>query len=447
MVRRAAGPTDKRDYWRMEGFSELLQWATMIAFGVLGVISFRLWLRRHDKPAFWTAIAFSDLAFALLISRLPETGSVVLEFLDRLVIGLVVLFPYLLYRVALSFTPGNRYAHRVAATATAVVFVWALIAPGFPEDNEPEPLSYRLFLLSVVFQWVLCSVLVAARFWRGGSDQPAVTRKRMRMLSVAAAVLTVALIVALAVSDDAVGADVVAFVCALSSAGMFYLAFAPPTSLRALWRRDSEEDLRRGVVDLMSAVTDQAVVDVLLPHAAHLIGAEGIAMLDADGRLIGSFGGAELEWNSVPLDDDAALEEECLQKLEFPFGCLLVKSSPYTIFFGRDEVELLGALGVMTNLALERVRASEMRLELAEAQIRRQQALQINDNVVQGLAVAKYAFDLGDNDKAKEAIEGTLAAARKIISDLLEEVSTDEVFDPAALTRDAAATGFVKKDL
>ncbi|MBW3594390.1 MAG: hypothetical protein KY391_02340 [Actinobacteria bacterium] len=430
----------------MEGFAAFLRWATLIAFALLGLISFRLWLRRRDKPAFWTSLAFSDLALALVLSRLPEEGSPLWEFLDTFVIAIIVLFPYFLYRVAASFAPGASIADWVAGGATGVVFLWAVFAPGFPADNEPEPFTYRLFLLSLLFQWALCSVLVAIRFWRGGSGQPAVTRKRMRLLSIAASILTVALIIALSVSGDDAAADIAAFSCALLSAGMFYLAFAPPTFLRALWRRESEENMRRAVIDLMGSVTDEAVVEGLLPHAATVVGAQGVAMLGPDGRVIGSYGADTIEWADVPNLDDAAFTRECLTKLDFAFGSLVVKTAPYTSFFGRDEVELLGALGVLTNFALERVRATEMRRELAEAQIRKQQALQINDNVVQGLAVAKYAFDLGDNDKAKEAIEGTLVAARKIMSDLLDEVSTEEVFGPAALTRDDAATGFVKKN-
>ncbi len=66
--------------------------------------------------------------------------------------------------------------------------------------------------------------------------------------------------------------------------------------------------------------------------------------------------------------------------------------------------------------------------ELARAhedQLRRRQALEINDNVVQGLTVAKYALDAGDYDDARRAIEKTLGAARHIITELLDEGPED----------------------
>lgn len=436
----------------MKGFEAFLEVLTFLAFVGLGLLTFVLWRRRRDRTSFWMLLTFGDLALVVISSRVlemfEEPESAVVDFAQTLVVAVLLLFPYLLYRVGHSFAAGSRLTHLAAAIPTAIVVAWAVVVPRFPEQGEPRPGWYQAFIVAALFQWVLCSFLVAIRFWRAGSGQPPVIRKRMRTMALAATALSVALVISGASGGERpVGVDIAIQLFALLSSIAFFFAFAPPAWLRASWRRESEEQLRRGIVDLMGAMTDEAVVEVLLPHAANLIGAEGIAMLDTDGQLVGAFGGDDQVWTSLALDDEALLEEQCLQKLEFPFGCLLVRSTPYTIFFGRDEIELLGALGVMTNLALERVRAGEMRLELAQAQIRRQQALQINDNVVQGLAVAKYAFDLGDHDKAKEAIEGTLAAARRIISDLLDDVSTDEVFGARALTRDRAATGFVKKDI
>ncbi len=53
-------------------------------------------------------------------------------------------------------------------------------------------------------------------------------------------------------------------------------------------------------------------------------------------------------------------------------------------------------------------------------QLRRRQILEINDNIVQGLVVAKYALDADDSEHAREAVEQTLVAARRMITDLLD---------------------------
>jgi len=50
----------------------------------------------------------------------------------------------------------------------------------------------------------------------------------------------------------------------------------------------------------------------------------------------------------------------------------------------------------------------------------RRHAVEINDDVVQGLVVARMAVEVGDLDTAAAAIDRALLAARKIMSDLLE---------------------------
>jgi hypothetical protein len=431
----------------MTGFEQALEIVNLLAFVGLAILTFVQWMRRRDRPSFWMTLTFIDLAVVAIAGRVLELASrEVVDFAENILIAVLLLFPYFLYRVAHSFSPGAKVAHLVAALSTAIVVGWSMVVPRFPEEGAPRPEWFQLFLSAVLLQWVLCSLLVAVRFWRAGTGQPPVTRKRMRTMSVAATALSVGIVISgTAGGDDEVGVEMAVQLFALLSVVAFYFSFAPPTWLRASWRRESEESSRRAVIELMGAATDDAVVDVLLPHAASLIGAEGVAMFDTDGNVVGAYG-PDTE-GLIALDQDSGdLEEAGVTKFEFEFGCLLVKTTPYTLFFGRDEVELLGALGVMTNLALERVRAGEMRLEIAQSHIRRQQALEINDNVVQGLAVAKYAFDLGDMDRAKAAIEGTLGAARRIISDLLDEVGPDEFFGTTSFTREKPATGFIKKD-
>ena len=71
----------------------------------------------------------------------------------------------------------------------------------------------------------------------------------------------------------------------------------------------------------------------------------------------------------------------------------------------------------------ERVRAEAQSERLAgdlrEAQVRRRQAFELNDQVVQGLAVAAMALHVGDLDAAGAQLDQTLSAARTMMSDLL----------------------------
>jgi hypothetical protein len=70
---------------------------------------------------------------------------------------------------------------------------------------------------------------------------------------------------------------------------------------------------------------------------------------------------------------------------------------------------------------------------------RERRALEINDSIVQGLVVAKYALDLGRTDQGAHAVEDTLARARELIDRQLDNGGTVSV-RPGDLRR--AAPGF-----
>ncbi len=59
---------------------------------------------------------------------------------------------------------------------------------------------------------------------------------------------------------------------------------------------------------------------------------------------------------------------------------------------------------------------------LNEAQLKRRQALEINDNVVQGLVAAVYSLDQGEVQGTKAYLDRTLTAARTMMDDLLDSL-------------------------
>ena len=74
---------------------------------------------------------------------------------------------------------------------------------------------------------------------------------------------------------------------------------------------------------------------------------------------------------------------------------------------------------------------------------REQQALELNDNVLQGLVVAKLALDLGQHERARGALESSISSASTIITDLLapdsRPASSALLRSSAALARPAAS--------
>jgi len=79
------------------------------------------------------------------------------------------------------------------------------------------------------------------------------------------------------------------------------------------------------------------------------------------------------------------------------------------------------------------VRGSALFEDLRE---RERQALEINDNVVQHLAVAKLAHDLGKHDEAYDAITLGLERSRAIIGDLLGTRGSGIDLQPGDLRRE-----------
>jgi signal transduction histidine kinase len=70
-------------------------------------------------------------------------------------------------------------------------------------------------------------------------------------------------------------------------------------------------------------------------------------------------------------------------------------------------------------------RKAELELALSAAAQRQRQALEIHDNVVQGLATVVYALEAGEYDTASENAGETLVKAKDIIGRLLNVEGTD----------------------
>ncbi|MBV8387746.1 MAG: response regulator [Acidimicrobiia bacterium] len=83
-------------------------------------------------------------------------------------------------------------------------------------------------------------------------------------------------------------------------------------------------------------------------------------------------------------------------------------------------------VGAFVDIWLEHKRIERLQSDLAMAEQRQQQALQINEGIVQGIAVAKMALELDDHERALDTLDRTLTAAKRVISHLLLD-SVDEI--------------------
>lgn len=432
-------PTGRRERGpQIELLNGIIEWVTLAAFLLLGIVTFLAWRRRRDETTRWVSLTFGILAFIAVVGRvLPEDPEgAVMHWLVATLLGVLLLFPYFLYRTAQSLRGTSTVMDKIALGMTAAVVVASFAVPDLPGPGEPQPTWFRVYLFSILTQWTVLSVAVALEFWRAGRNQSTIVRTRMRLWALAAVTLSLVLIISGTGGEEADENQTLMLVTGLLTLGSalaFYFSFEPPGWLRHQWRRRDQEKLIEATIDIMNASTRDEVISTFLPKAADFMAAQGIVLRDPQGNVLAEHGMADV---AEPIDDRSIV------RADFAFGSLLLRTSGYTPFFGSDEIALLGSMGVIANLALERIEAGELRLEVETASLRRRQALEINDNVVQGLAVAKYAFELGNMEKAQAAIEGTLAASRKIITELVEELGVDEVFEGGAPVRSEAATGY-----
>jgi transcriptional regulator of acetoin/glycerol metabolism len=105
----------------------------------------------------------------------------------------------------------------------------------------------------------------------------------------------------------------------------------------------------------------------------------------------------------------------------------------------RDSNGNIVGVSAITRDITERKRAQEHLAELERARLRQQQAMEINDTVVQGLVVASYSLERGDRESAKRAVDNTLASARSLITQLLESSAEQGPLRPGDLRRSRAA--------
>ena len=101
---------------------------------------------------------------------------------------------------------------------------------------------------------------------------------------------------------------------------------------------------------------------------------------------------------------------------------------------------LRAKVAAFVDFYLEHKRLEELSSELAAAEERRRQALELNEGIVQGLAVAKMAMELGDAERAAETLERTLQAAKRVMTHLLLDES-DGTIRPSELRTIAAREG------
>jgi signal transduction histidine kinase len=337
---------------------QILDYVNLAAFTLAAVVALWHWRSGRGRGALWAALTFVSLAVVVDVGRFVPDPSNTLELIaNRTLIALFVLFPYLLYQFASAFERRSRDVERFLIVMTISLVVWTYALPDIPQEDEPQPGWFLAYLIAFLAHWTILAALVSLRFWRAGRRQPSVTRRRIQMLSFAAAAITAALILGVAAPDDDSPAALIVSLLAFGSAVAFVLGLAPPRLVRMVWRRPEQGRLQDAITRLMGATSEEEVAREVLPPMARIVGARAVVLRDSHGHVIGAHGASAEMLAAVERTREPrlALDGEIIE-VEVPGGSLLIWTSPYAPYFGAEELELLRTLGVLTGLALDRSR-------------------------------------------------------------------------------------------
>lgn len=210
----------------------------------------------------------------------------------------------------------------------------------------------------------------------------------------------------------------------------------------------------RGSLDPSDASAFQVLVDAA-PDAIIVVSLDG-RVLDVNPCAVELFGYERDEFVGMPVE---ALVPDGLQELHAqhrrnyiehpasrPMGAgrdlfgLRADGELVPVDIGLTPIQLAQgpAVAAFVRDATERRSAEQQRRRSSESADRRRQALELNDNVVQGLVSLLWRLDRDDATGAREIAEATLRSARRMMADLLRDL--DEDIDPGALVRGAPAS-------
>ena len=361
----------------MSAALQIVQAAVSLSFLALGVLTVADWLRHREQRRGYLALALATLGLTSVVSQVNAlTAYRVSRPIGDLALVFFMTSGYALLLFRDSFIPLSRRLRICALVVCVGATAFALVA-SIPSDRSHPPTALQsAATIAVVLVWSACVIEPIVRFWTASRRRPAVQRARLRAIAGGYAAIVLILLVAgfggAAATNPAV--QWLFEAVAIVALPLLYVSFAAPRWLRRLWRQGEEEQYREAVHELVLFSPDRPTLAKRASEwGLRLVGAEGIAIVDANGEVLALWGltadaahrlATQVDSKGQPrlLGTPSSSRDDAIVvplPLDLGMGAMVVVSGPYTPFFGTDEVSRLRGYAANLTAALDRARVTE----------------------------------------------------------------------------------------
>ena len=334
-----------------------------VVFGGLAAVGAASWIRDRDRATGWFAGMFGSLFTVTLVSAWAQfayaDGQIPVGSPgSRLLIAVLALMPFCLYRFTRSFMTARARTDGLATGFTIVVVGYCLAIAAPQETVDSNALQAGLVVLFLV-HWVALTATSATYFFREAKKAGGVSGRRMRLFAIAAIVLAAALLLSSATPNEPTSiesllARILVQVSGSLSAILFWFALVPPKWLRAVWRAREAEQMQGGVRWIVGAESVIEVRERTLMSALRLIGGVGAVLTDDDGQPI-AWHGLDAQAAQRVVEEAADDGDRRRRRRRMIKGDrLIVACGTAAPFFGAEEEHVLASIAAFGSLAEQR---------------------------------------------------------------------------------------------
>jgi len=354
----------------VEHWIQVLRDISLVEFVLLAALTALQWIRHRIGGAGWVALSFAILGGISLVVKVAP-GWIAHITVAKVVIALLLVMPYCLFRFATSFHEASQAVHALAGALTIGIVVFTFTLQYLPFPGVAPPPHWLAFRVAFLVQFTFLFTYVVVRLVMAGVGEPPIAAYRMRLLAVAVAGLQVQVVVA-ALALQGTATSLITETLTVLMGILFLTALVLPSFLRVPLSRREDIAFRQAMTELVSAGGSKDVGDRLLPHVCALVGASKAALLTRDGAVVAQYSTstdrkARGRWdirlgNERNRDPQSIKGEQRRINVRTTGGdthILAVRISPYMPYFGSEELRKLDQLASMVGLAIERCEMAE----------------------------------------------------------------------------------------